>query len=263
MPAFPGKKVIALEKRLHQCRNVITLGVRPNFSDYPAETADLIRQASKIYYPSLFYADIFNAVGKDIFPSYHNYKSVQDKIKQTALLQITESPHPRTKTYYGRRRADKILKDFTFPFIAKIPRGSALGRGVFLIQNEADLASYTAMVYPAYIQEYLATDRSIRVVIIGERAAHAYWRKAPGGDFRSNLAVGATILPDPVPEKAIEIALTTARRCGWNDVGLDIIEHQQKFYILEANMKYGREGFARAGLNYYSLMEEMIDKGEI
>jgi ribosomal protein S6--L-glutamate ligase len=57
-------KVIALEGRLRNCSNVITLGVLPNFNDYPPEAAKLIRQAPKIYYPSTFYAVLFDAMGK-------------------------------------------------------------------------------------------------------------------------------------------------------------------------------------------------------
>ncbi len=92
-------KAIALEGRLRECKNVVTLGVRPNFSDYTSEEADLIRNASKIYYPSSFYADLFDAMGKNTFPSYHTYKCVQDKIKQTALFELLNISHPRTRVY--------------------------------------------------------------------------------------------------------------------------------------------------------------------
>ena len=95
---------IALESRLRQCKNVITLGVRPNFSDYTSEEAHLIRNASKIYYPSSFYADLFDAIGKNTFPSYHTYKCVQDKIKQTALFELLNISHPRTRVFYGKRQ---------------------------------------------------------------------------------------------------------------------------------------------------------------
>ena len=33
--------------------------------------------------------------------------------------------------------------------------------------------------------------------------------------------------------------------------------------VLEANMKYGREGFRAAGIDYYAMMERMIDEGYI
>ena len=76
----------------------------------------------------------------------------------------------------------------------------------------------------AYIQEYLPSDRDMRVVVIGNEMVHAYWRIAPADDFRSNVAVGATISLDPVPENALDLALDTARSCRWDDVGIDIID---------------------------------------
>ncbi len=116
-------KVIALEGRLRECKNVITLGVRSNFSDYTSKEADLIRNAGKIYYPSPFYADLFDAMGKKTFPSYHTYKCVQDKIKQTALFELLKISHPRTRIYYGKRQKMTITDHFKVPFIGKIPRG--------------------------------------------------------------------------------------------------------------------------------------------
>jgi ribosomal protein S6--L-glutamate ligase len=258
-----SKKVIALEARLRNCKNVLTLGVRPNFSDYSPREAELIRKAHKIYYPTTFYADLFDAMGKATFPSYHTYKCVQDKIKQTALFDLLDLPHPRTRVFYGKRQKKSILDHFSFPFIAKIPRGSALGRGVYLIHNEKELRNYLKMTSPAYVQEYLPIDRDIRVVVIGRRIVHAYWRIAPPDEFRSNVAVGGQISLEAVPEKARDLALQVARSCCWDDVGIDICEHKGLFYVLEANMKYGRQGFREAGLDYDQLMESMIANEEI
>ena len=258
-----SKEVIALEARLRNCKNVRTLGVRSNFSDYSPREAELIRQATKIYYPTTFYADLFDTVGKPTFPSYHTYKCVQDKIKQTALFELLDLPHPRTRVFYGKRQKSKILDHFLFPFIAKIPRGSALGRGVYLIHNDSELRDYLDQVTPAYIQEYLPIKRDIRVVVIGNRIIHAYWRIAPPDEYRSNLALGGRISLDKVPDAALELALQVARACRWDDVGIDICEHNGFFYVLEANMKYGKEGFRQAGLNYYRLMESMIANEEI
>jgi ribosomal protein S6--L-glutamate ligase len=256
-------KAIALEHRLRRCRNVRTLGVRPNFLDYADEEIQAIRQAPKIYYPSVFYADLFDAMDKPIFPSYHTYKCVQDKIKQTALFHLLDIPHPFTRVFYGKRRLEKIIRLFQFPLIAKIPRGSALGRGVFLIHSEAQLEDYLRRSCVAYIQEHLALDRDMRIVVIGDRVVHAYWRLAPPGEHRSNVAVGGQISFDKVPERAQMLALHTARSCGWNDVGIDICEHGGRYLVLEANMKYGKEGFRQAGIDYTRLMEDLIENGAI
>ena len=138
-----------------------------------------------------------------------------------------------------------------------------MGRGVYLIKTHDDLLSYCNLSAAAYIQEYLPCDRDMRIVIIGNAIAHAYWRIAPEGEFRSNVAVGATISLDPVPQPALDLALDTALKCRWDDVGIDIVEHDGKFYVLEANMKYGREGFRQAGIDYIQLMESMIENGRI
>jgi ribosomal protein S6--L-glutamate ligase len=258
-----SRTVIALEARLRNCRNVRTLGIRPNFSDYSSREAELIRRADKIYYPTAFYADIFDAMGKATFPSYHTYNFVQDKIKQTALFDLLDLPHPRTRVFYGNRQKKSIVDHFNFPFIAKIPRGSALGSGVHLIHNEKELRNYLELASPAYIQEYLAIDRDIRVVVIGGRIVHAYWRIAPPDEFRSNVAVGGQISLEAIPGKALDLALQVAHCCRWDDVGIDICEHRGRFYILEANMKYGKQGFREAGLDYDQLMESMIENEEI
>lgn len=254
---------LALESRLKKCRNVRTLGVKTNFEDYDDQEIHLIRNARKIYYPTLFYAELFDAVGINTFPSYHTYKCVQDKIKQTALFKIAQLPHPKTRVYYGRRKIDLMLSYFSFPFIAKEPRGSAMGRGVFLIQNHDDLEAYLDGRHASYIQQYLPVDRDIRVVVVGKKIALSYWRIAAKGEFRSNVALGGKISFDGVPQKALDLALFTANRCGWDDVGIDICVHEDRFYLLEGNMKYGKEGFREAGIDYYQMMEKKIENNDI
>ncbi len=257
------RTVIALEGRLRDCRNVVTLGVRPNFNDYSRQERELIRDAATVYYPSTFYADLLNAAGKNTFPSYHTYKCVQDKIRQTALFELLGIPHPRTRFFYGKKQKATIPSRFQFPCVGKIPRGSAMGRGVFLILSSADLETYCARPGVAYVQEYLPIDRDMRIVVIGNRIVHAYWRVASQGDFRTNIAAGGTVCLDPIPDDARQLALHTAQACGWDDVGIDICRSGGRLFVLEANMKYGREGFRQAGLDYVHLMETMIENGEI
>lgn len=255
--------LVALEGRLRRCPSVITLGVRPNFSDYNAEERRLIRQAAKIYYPSGFYAELLDAIGKETFPSYHTYKIAQDKIKQTALFQLADIPHPKTRVFFGKRQKSRILEHFTLPLVAKIARGSALGRGVFLVRNREELDRYCQSHSPAYIQEYLPIDRDIRVVVIGNKAMHAYWRLAPDGDFRTNVAQGGRIDDSAVPREAVRLAEAAAKRCRLDDVGFDICQYRGDFMVVEVNMKYGREGFRRSGIDFEKMMERLIADGEI
>ena len=260
---FPVRTVLALGSRLRRCRNVTVLGVKPNFSDYDPVAAQQILAADKIYDPTSLYAELFDTMGKKTFPSHHTYKYVQDKVKQNALFELLGIPRPRTRIFYGKRQQSGIRDHFDYPFIAKIPRGSALGRGVFLVRSDDDLHAYQSLTSAAYIQEYLPADRDIRVVVIGGRVVHAYWRYAAKGEFRSNIAAGGTVGLDPVPEAAVRLALQTALACRWDDVGLDILPYRGEFFVLEGNMKYGKEGFRQFGIDYIRLMERMIDNGEI
>ncbi len=251
-------KPIAIGARLKRCPEIHTMGFRPNFSNYSPQEQELLFSASKIYYPTAFYADLFNAMGKETFPSYHTYKFAQDKIKQTALFQMLGLPHPRTKVFYGPRQKKCILKEFDFPFIAKIPRGSARGVGVYLIQTAGDLGHYLSRRGPAYIQEYLPINRDMRIIVIGRQIVLGFWRIAGKGNFKTNLSQGGDISFDPLPQKALELALLTAEQCGWDDVGIDIIQSDNNLYVLEGNMKYGTKGFQKADIDYRRFLCRMI-----
>jgi ribosomal protein S6--L-glutamate ligase len=255
--------LVALGRRLNRCVLVKTLGVRPNFSDYSDAERELILSAEKIYYPTRFYAELFDAMGKKTFPGYPDYQFAQDKIKQSALFSLLDIQHPNTRVFYGKKQKTTILDYFQLPVVAKKPRGSSMGRDVLLIRDRGELARYCSNPWPAYIQEYLAVDRDIRVVVIGRKVRHAYWRVATGDDFRTNVSAGGAVDLSPVPERALELAAQAAELCRWDDVGIDIIEHHGRFYLVEANMKYGLSGFKAAGIDYFELMTDLIRHGEI
>jgi ribosomal protein S6--L-glutamate ligase len=258
-----NSRPIALGARLKQYPSIQTLGFKPNFQDYSIQDQLLIRNAKKIYYPTAFYADLFNAMGKKTFPSFHTYKFALDKIKQTAIFNMLGIPHPETKIFYGKRQKQNILSCFDFPFIAKKAKGSSQGNDVYLVQNFEDLSSFLNNKGPAYIQEYFPIDRDMRVIIIGRKIRLAYWRIAARDNFKTNISQGGTISFDPLPRKALDLAQMTALKCGWDDVGVDILEHDKRFYVLEGNMKYGTKGFLKAGINYKKMLTGLILEGKV
>lgn len=251
---------VVLGKRLRGSGELRPLGVRPNIEDYTEAELEALRAADTVYYPSSLYEPVFLALGKRVFPANY-YPFVGDKIKQADLFTLLEIPFPRTRIYYGKDKARRILLDFSLPFIAKIPRGSSQGRGVFLIRAPADLHRYLEQVSPAYIQEYLPIDRDLRVVVLGGKVLHAYWRIARPGEFRTNVSRGARISLEKVPPEALQFAEWVAGRCGFGEAGLDICRAGGSYLMLEANMMYGLQGFAAAGLDIYSLIRERLSQG--
>jgi ribosomal protein S6--L-glutamate ligase len=188
---------IALGSRLKGVPEVLTLGVKPNFFDYSVQERKLILGAEIILYPTLNYAQFFTTMENRIFPSLETYLYADEKIKQTTLFHMLDIPHPHTRVYYHLHHKD-IIKDFSFPFVAKLARRSARGRGVFKIHNSEELKNYLDLTRIAYIQEYLPHDRDLRVVLIKYHPVLAYWRIRSPDNFRTNLSQGGKISFDQI-----------------------------------------------------------------
>jgi ribosomal protein S6--L-glutamate ligase len=256
------KMFIALGSRLLGVPEVLTLGVKPNFKDYTPIEREMILDAGIILFPTLNYAQFFTTMGKKIFPSLETYLYADEKIKQTTLFYMLDVPHPRTRIYYHLHHQD-IVKEFGFPFIGKLARRSSRGRGVFKIHNPQELAEYLNLTNVAYVQEYLPHEKDLRVVLINYRPLLSYWRIRNLENFRTNLSQGGRISFDNIPTEGIELALATADKCRFNDVGMDLIESKGKWHVIEANMKYGRKGLKIKGLDLKEIMRQKLLSGEI
>jgi ribosomal protein S6--L-glutamate ligase len=253
---------VALGSRLKGVPEVLTLGVKPNFADYSEEERDLIAGAAMILYPTANYAQFFNTLGKPFFPSLETCLYSDEKIKQTTLFSLLGISHPRTRIYYHLHHRD-ILKDFSFPFIAKLPRASSRGRGVYKIENSEQLNAYLRLTSIAYIQEYLPHERDLRVILVNYEPVLSYWRQRDPSNFRANLHQGGTPKFLEVPQEALSLARQTALQCKFNDVGLDLIQCEGKWYMIEANMEYGREGLRMKGMNLKDILRHKLLSGEL
>ena len=202
------RTVIALEGRLRKCRNVVTLGVRTNFDDYSRQERELICSAATVYYPSTFYADLFNAAGKNTFPElpHLQVRTGQD----SADRPVRSAGHP-APAHAGvlREKAKGPIFLFNFPSSA-IPRGSARG-GRDLVLSAGDLETYCGCRASAYVQDYLPIDRDMRIVVIGKRIVHAYWRVAARGiSGRTSRRVGrCASIPYPTRPGSLPCARRT------------------------------------------------------
>lgn len=253
---------VALGSRLKGVPEVLTLGVKPNFLDYSLEEQELIWGAAMLFYPTKNYAQFLSTMGKPFFPSLETCLYADEKIKQTTLFLMLGIPHPKTRIYYHRHHTE-ILMDFPFPFVAKLPRASARGRGVYKIENPEQLQCYLRLTRVAYIQEYLPHDRDLRVILINYDPILSYWRHRDPADFRANLHQGGTPRFSEIPEEALCLARETALRCKFNDVGLDLILSKGKWHVIEANMEYGRQGLRMKGMDLKQILREKILSGEL
>ncbi|KAB1188158.1 MULTISPECIES: RimK/LysX family protein [Haloferax] len=104
----------------------------------------------------------------------------------------------------------------------------------------------------AFLQKLIDHDdqrhRDLRVYIVDGKIVGAMYRYAPEGDWRTNVALGGDVLnaTDEMPEEARETALYTAEVMEMDYVGVDLVESDDGWYVLEANPTAGFKGLYEA-----------------
>ena len=80
------------------------------------------------------------------------------------------------------------------------------------------------------------TGSDLRVVVAGDRVVGAIHRLAAPGEWRTNVALGATRVPAEAPLEACELALAAARATSAVLAGVDLLATPDEgFTILEVN----------------------------
>lgn len=254
-----GRRLM-IGRRLSGWPGIHCLGPRPSLATYEPAEMELIRSAPIVYYPTRLLAQPLKTLGKPTYPSAESHFFGQNKVRQLSLFTLAGLPLPRTGIYHGRQK-ERIAAEWPFPFIAKIPYMSARGSGVFLIRESADLDRYIARPGPAYIQEYLTGALDVRVVIVNGEHLVSYLRTPAPGEFRANLALGGRAVFDGVPTAAVDLALHAARLCNLDEIGLDVLMHRERAYLLEANFLFGRRALTQAGLDLKTHVHRLIVEG--
>jgi len=120
-----------------------------------------------------------------------------------------------------------------------------------------------ALTPVAYVQEFLSHERDLRVILVNYQPVLAYWRRRSPESFKTNLFQGGTISFKDVPDEAVELAQCLTRKCKFNDVGLDLIHCEGKWYLIEANMNYGRKGLKMKGMDIKAILRQKLLSGEL
>jgi RimK family alpha-L-glutamate ligase len=89
--------------------------------------------------------------------------------------------------------------------------------------------------------------RDIRVFVAGGRVIGAIERRAPAGEWRTNIARGATARPFDLPPEWERLALAAVAAMGADYAGVDLLPSRQgPVFVLEVNAIPGWQGLQRA-----------------
>jgi ribosomal protein S6--L-glutamate ligase len=223
---------------------------------------DEIKEADWVLFPEYWQVNsLAYSLQKRIFPSLGSYHLGHDKIEMTrAFWGLCPEQVPHTVILPATSSAkEEVLDVFTFPFIAKEVRNS-MGRGVHLIESRAEFDAYCRHNDILYIQEYLPIRRDLRVVYVGEEIIGAYWRNGREGDYRNNVARGARIDYEDVPQAALDLVVRVAHALNINHAGFDVAVIGDCCYLLEFNTLFGSDGLRRRNISVGKYIWEFLQK---
>lgn len=168
-----------------------------------------------------------------------------DKFRQMQRLASAELAVPETRMSAGASLEAVIGAGIPRPCVVKAVRGHR-GEQVFLAPDAETLRTVHDGLAPdtaCLFQEYVGHShgRDLRVVVVDGRAAGAVLRTATGGEFRSNLALGATLTPctGRYPQGET-LAVRAAEVMGLGVAGVDLLfAPDGGFTVCEVNANAG------------------------
>lgn len=169
-------------------------------------------------------------------PSLADGRFVRSKVYDYWKLLDAGLPVPKGFQTLKLEKAGRYLKGFEWPVIAKGIHGSR-GKYVYLLKSLREARKYLTdhLVGFFTFQEYLEIDAEYRIIVIGGKAVGAMRKFRAEGDFRHNIAVGASGEAAQVPADWNRLAERSAKALGHGFAGVDLAISGKKPYLLEVN----------------------------
>ena len=180
-----------------------------------------------------------------------------DKYRTYLKLQEYGLSQPKTVLITSVDHKESAIEnlDTKFPIVMKTLSGSQ-GVGVLFIESERSYDSQVQLLHnlnsdvDLLIQEYIKTDRDIRVIVLGGLVIASMERQVIDGDFRSNVTQGSKVLPYDLTDLEIEQCLLASKAVNGVWTAVDFIPSSNPKtkppHILEVNHSPGTEGIEKA-----------------
>ena len=180
-----------------------------------------------------------------------------DKLLTARTLRRAGLPHPRTVLIDPRHETP----DLDFPAVLK-PRFGSWGKDVLLCRNRRELEQgLEALAFRpwfrssgALAQELIPPlGHDLRLIVAGGVVVGAAKRVAAPGEWRTNVALGASVVPTVPPPVASTLARAAAAASGLDLVGVDLLPTGPGgFCVLELNGAVDfRPGYSFSGRDVF------------
>ncbi|GAB3018422.1 putative ATP-dependent zinc protease [Natronobiforma cellulositropha] len=104
----------------------------------------------------------------------------------------------------------------------------------------------------AFLQRLIERDnerhRDVRVYVVGGEVIGAMYRYAPDNDWRTNVALGGDVedATNELPDEVAEMARRSTEVTGLDYAGVDLVEGEDGWFVLEVNPTAGFKGLFEA-----------------
>ena len=221
------------------------------------DTIAIIRGSVKIKSSYLDLLSQLEKIGICMINSRETVGICADKYRTYLKLQEYGLTQPKTSLIASVEHKDVAFEklDTKYPIVMKTLSGSK-GVGVLFIESERSYDSLVQLLYhqnpevDLIIQEYIKTEKDIRVIVLGGLIVAAMKRKVIEGDFRSNVSQGGEVADYKLTDLEKEQCLLASKAVNGVWTAVDFIPSEDPKtkppYILEVNHSPGTAGIEKA-----------------
>lgn len=205
-------------------------------------------------------------LNKKVIPNWESIWHFDSKIAQYFLFEYHNIKLPRTFVTFDYSEAIDYVKKCNYPQILKLSSGSA-SNNVKMLKNQKEaikeLRKHFAKTFfweklshwqyfdhqmfgSMYLQEFVPNnDSDLRITVIGDRYAFAFWRKNRENDFRASGS-GKINYEKEIPEEPLNYCLEISKKLNFDSMAYDIIFDKNKFLITEISYGYNQDAIYKA-----------------
>jgi ribosomal protein S6--L-glutamate ligase len=176
----------------------------------------------------------------------------RDKLRSLQIMARQGIGLPVTGCAHSTRDVEGLINSVGgAPLVVKLLEGTQ-GIGVVLAENrnaaESVIEAFRGLKANIIVQEFIgeAKGHDIRCFVIGDKVYATMMRKAPEGEFRSNLHRGGRAHKVKITHAERTTAIQAAQAMGLNVAGVDILRSKHGPVVMEVNSSPGLEGIEKA-----------------
>ncbi|MEM9974449.1 MAG: 30S ribosomal protein S6--L-glutamate ligase [Pseudomonadota bacterium] len=194
----------------------------------------------------------FETIGTHCVNGSEGITASRDKLQAHQILARHRIGMPTTAFAASPKDTDNLIEIVgTAPLIVKLLE-STQGKGVVLAETkkaaQSVISAFRGLRASFLVQDFVkeAAGEDIRCLVIGGKVVAAMRRKAPAGEFRSNLHQGGVAERVRITRDERAVAIAAARAFRLGIAGVDLLRSESGPKVLEVNSSPGLEGIEKA-----------------